>query len=615
MRPIHLLRAPAAAVAAALVLVLASALSTGAVPPPTRTLVPIGASYDDDTLQRFALAAAQHDTSGHVLILVLPISYATNAFSITNGERKKNLTLADSRRAQIQADCDAVRSASQTCEADLVPVLTRSDTAIASNLAYFTPDVDGMFVLGGDQDVAMEVVADTSFEQRMADAYDAGAVVGGNSAGDAVQSVNMIAGFTGDLGPESGFQQGSVDLWLSSGVHDPTRGLIFGLSNAITEQHIYQRGRIGRAVNVAFTTGLPILGMDADTAGVVTNESTLTDVVGYTSGFMIDPTTYAASGHFGGPTSSLSVRGMATQVLPPGGWGYDLTTFEPTFDGVAQAAPSIAGRTYPALTTPAGAGPLFLSGGIAANAAGSAGQRFLVRAGGGAARIVVLTAGYARSTDAQAAAKAISAALQPGTTAPVRWFVLDSKTNAAAVTAAVSDATGILLTAPDQSRVLGAFAAQAAITSAVQARWSSGNAALLADDAAAAALGPWLTTDAPPTDKTIEPDSQADFLAAGSTVATGLGWYGGAVVEPRLVLDRHWGRLYHLLSAHASVLGIGVDAGTALEVQGGAATTRGDSVAVVLDGRQATFGLGTNGAFSATWVVLDSFIDGEALAP
>lgn len=591
------------------------AVPAGAATPPTRAFVPIGASYDSDTLARFAEEAATHDTSGNVKILVLPISYGTNALSTTNGERKKNLTLADTRRAQIEAACNTVKSVSQTCEADLVPVLIRSDTALASNLAYFTPDVDGIFVLGGDQTIAMAVVEDTTFEQDMADAYSSGVAVGGNSAGDAVQSLNMIAGYTGDNGPAEGLQQGAVDLWTSSGVHDPTRGLIFGLSNTITEQHVYARGRIGRSINVAFTSRLPILGMDADTAGVVTNETTLTDVVGYTSGIVIDPLTHSSSGHFGGPTSSLSVRGIATQILPPSTFGYDFTTLEPIVAGVDQAAPSIAGRTYPSITTPAGAGALLLAGGIAEAPGGIVGQRFVADAGGASARLVVLTTGYAKYTDAQATAKKIAAALQPGVTAPVAWAVLDRRADVAAITAAVANATGILVTAPDQSLVLPALAAQPAVVSAIQARWTGGGATLLVDDAAAAALGPWLTTDAPPPAADIEPESQADFLVSGTTIAAGLGWFGGIVAEPRLLPDQHWGRLYHLIWANPSLLGVGIDRGTALEVAAGTGVVRGDSVAVVLDGRQASFSLGSNGALAADWVVLDSFIDGEALAP
>jgi cyanophycinase-like exopeptidase len=602
------------ALAGILAVALGAGMPAAAASTPTRTLVPIGASYDADTLQRFALAAATHDTSRRVVLLVLPISYATNATSITNGERQKNLTLADTRRGQIETACNAVRASSQTCQASLVPILTRSDAYLSSNLAYFTADVDGIFVLGGDQTVAMGVVADTPFEVRMADSYQAGAVVGGNSAGDAVQSVNMIAGYTGDNGPAQGLQEGAVDLWTSSGVHDPTRGLIFGLSNAVTEQHVYQRGRVGRAFNVAVTTGLPILAEDESTAATIVDERTLTDVVGYTSSMVAETDTFAAAAHFGGPLRTLSVRRLAVHVLPPGGYGYDLAHLRPTLNGVAQPAPDIAARTYPSIATASGAGPLLLSGGIVDDGSGSVASRFRTLAGGEGARIVVLTAGYARSTDAQADAKALAAALQPGVFAPVRWYVLDSRSDAAAIAATVRDATGILVTAPDQSRVLGALSAQPRIVDAIHARWTSG-ATLLADNAAAAALGPWLTTDATPSSSSLEPDSQADFLRSGVTVAAGLGWVSGVSVEPRLLPDQHWGRLVTLAARHPDVLAVGVDNRTALEVSAGSATTRGSSAAVVFDGRYASFGTGSNDAVAARWLVVDSFVDGESLVP
>ena len=41
----------------------------------------------------------------------------------------------------------------------------------------------------------------------------------------------------------------------------------------------------------------------------------------------------------------------------------------------------------------------------------------------------------------------------------------------------------------------------------------------------------------------------------------------------------------------------------------------GDSVAVLLDGRYASFGVGSNGALSAHWVILDTFVGGEEVAP
>jgi cyanophycinase-like exopeptidase len=459
----------------------------------------------------------------------------------------------------------------------------------------------------------MGVVADTHLEERMAAAYMSGAALGGNSAGDAVQSVNMINGFIGDNGSTEGLQEGAVDLWMSEGVHDPSRGLIFGLANAIDEQHVYERGRIGRAINAAFTAGLPVIGMDAATGGVIIDEALLTDVVGYTSGIILDPLTWHADGAFRGPTNTLSTRGMATHLVPPGGFGYDLEAREPVVGGVAEAAPSIDGRSYPSFVTPAGAGSLFLSGGILGDAAGTAGRAFVASAGGGGARILVLAAGYARSTDAKHDAKAMADSLQAGVFAPVRWIVLDDKTDVAATVAAVGDATGIVLTAPDPSRVMGAFAAQSAVMEAVAARWTSGGAALLADDAAAAAVGPRFVADPIPGD--VESESSEDFLVTGVAIQPGLGWIAGLAVAAELLPGQAWGDLYQLVAADPGTLAVGIDVATAVEVRAGAAVVHGDSAAAVLDGRSAGFGVGSNDGLSARWVVLDTFTDGEALAP
>ncbi len=440
------------------ILLATVALVAGTVTPvgaadPVRTLVPIGSDYQPDTLQQFARAAADHDSDGQVVILVLPITYSVSATSSTNGERQQNLTLADGRRGLVEDACEAVANA-QTCLVQLVPALVRADAFLASNLALFTSDVDGMYILGGDQTVAMGVVADTPMEERMSALYAAGAVVGGNSAGDAVQSVNMINGYVGNNGPAESMRQGAVDLWTSTGVNDPSRGLIFGLTKAIDEQHVFEYGRTGRALNVAMTSGLPVIGMDAATGSTMLDETTLTEVVGFTSGLVIDPISYDASYRFAGPNSTLSVRDVATHLLPPSGFGYDLDALRPTVGGVASSKPSIAGRSYPAFTTPSGAGSLFLAGGLGSAPAGPAAQAFVTRAGGGGARIVVLAAGYRRATDAQADAKAIAGALQSGVVAPVRWIVLDGKTDVAAANAAVADATGIYVTAPDPSRVM-----------------------------------------------------------------------------------------------------------------------------------------------------------------
>lgn len=580
----------------------------------THTLIPTGSDYRADTLQRFSLAAAQRDTDGVVELLVLPITYGTDAYRTTNGERQKNLDLADNRRSQIETACNAVKSPSQTCHAVLAPVLIRDDAYLQSNLDLFNVDLDGMYILGGDQTIAMQVVANTPFEERMANAFNLGTVVSGNSAGAAVESRNMINGYIGNFGPENGFQQGTVDLWLYNGPSDDTRGLSFGMSNAIFEQHAFQRGRIARLINASFTTGLLGIGADAGTASAIVDEATLTDVTGATAAIIVDLKTYNANGHFAGPTNSLAVHGLTTHLIPPGGFGYDITHLRPLVDGKPVPAPTIAGRTFDALHLPSGYGPLLLAGDLSGDRAGSVSQRFIALSGGNNAKLVVLTLGYAKSTDAQADAKALASALQPFVTNSVQWFVLDPKVNQASVQNAVANASGVLITAPDQSLVMNAFASQPAITSAVQSSWASGKV-LLADNAAAAALGQALSTDPTPSSASLEGDSQGDFLFSGVTIQPGLNWLSGVAIEPRMVMDRHWGRIYNHLYRTHTVLGLGVDVNTAIEFTPTGANVWGKNTVVVFDGRFATYALGTNNALSERYVLLDTYVEGDSVAP
>jgi cyanophycinase-like exopeptidase len=581
----------------------------------THTFVPTGSGYEPDTLQRFALAAAQRDTNGMVDIVVLPITFATDAYNISNGERQKNLDLANTRRGQVETACNAVKSPGQICRAVLVPALVRADAYLQSNLDLFAPDLDGMYILGGDQTIAMLMTVNTPLEARMASAFTAGAVVGGNSAGAAVESINMIGGYTGNNGPENGLQRGSVDLWLPDGADDVTRGLSFGLTNMVLDQHEFQRGRIGRLINVAFTTGLPGVGADAETAATIVDGATLTDVVGNTAAFVIDLDTYNAAGQFGGPTSSLALRGAVTHLIPPGGFGYDFVHMRPLANGIPLPAPSLGGRRFGSLQLPGGYGPLLLSGDLRGDRSGLAAQRFVALSGGqSGAHLVVIALGYARSTDAQADAKAYASALQFQVSAPVQWFVLDAKTNQSAVAAAIGDATGVLVTAADQSRVMNAIAGAPGVVSALHAAWAGGKT-ILADNAAAAALGQSMSADPTPSSSSLEDDSVGDFLLAGVDVHPGLNWLPGVIVEPRLLPDRHWGRLYNQIFRDPSLLGLGVDVDTALEITEGGAVVRGRSAVLVLDGRYGSFALGANGALGARYVLLDSYVDGGSLVP
>src|SRR5215207_235745 len=578
------------------------------------TYIPIGSDYRADTLQRFAQAAVQHDANSVVDILVIPITFATDPFNISNGERQQNLTLADNRRGRVESACNAVKQPNQTCRVVLAPVLVRADVYLQSNLDLFPAELDGMYIHGGDQTIAMQVIANTPFEERMASAFNNGAVVSGNSAGAAVESLNMIGGYIGNNGPENGFQQGTVDLWSPGGSDPNRRGLSFGITNAILEQHTFQRGRIARLINTSFTTGLLGIGADAGTGVAITNEETLTDVVGETAAIVIDLQTYNATGRFAGPTNSLAIHGLTTHLIPPGGFGYDLTKRRPIVGGQSLPAPALTGRSFDTLHLPSGAGPLILAGDLRSDLSGSAAQRFVALSGGSTARLIVLTFGYAKNTDAQADAKALASALQPGVTNPVQWFVVDSKANQSAVQNAIASATGIFITSPDQARVMNALGSVPTITSAIRNAWRGGKV-LLADNAAAAALGQAISVDATPTSSSLEGDSMGDFLLNGVTIQPGLNWISGITIEPRMVIDRHWGRAYNHLYRNHALLGLGVDVNTAIEFTATGAKVWGKNTVVVFDGRYASYALGTNNALSERYVLLDTYVEGDSISP
>jgi cyanophycinase-like exopeptidase len=137
----------------------------------------------------------------------------------------------------------------------------------------------------------------------------------------------------------------------------------------------------------------------------------------------------------------------------------------------------------------------------------------------------------------------------------------------------------------------------------------------LADNAAAAALGQAISVDATPTSASLEDDSMGDFLSSGVTIKPGLNWIPGVAVEPRMVMDRHWGRAYNHLYRNHALLGLGVDVNTAIEFTATSAKVWGKNTVVIFDGRYASYALGTNNALSERYVLLDTYVEGDAIVP
>ena len=118
--------------------------------------------------------------------------------------------------------------------------------------------------------------------------------------------------------------------------------------------------------------------------------------------------------------------------------------------------------------------------------------------------------------------------------------------------------------------------------------------------------------EAPAAD--VEAAAIADALHV--TLSDGLGLVHGLAVTPRLLPDQRWPQLFQLArAAGGAAVGVGLDVGTAIRIAGGSATAIGDSAVAVIDGRQATWTTGANGAIGGAWLVVDTFADGDAVAP
>jgi cyanophycinase-like exopeptidase len=82
-----------------------------------------------------------------------------------------------------------------------------------------------------------------------------------------------------------------------------------------------------------------------------------------------------------------------------------------------------------------------------------------------------------------------------------------------------------------------------------------------------------------------------------------------------MVMDRHWGRAYNQLYRDHGLLALGVDVNTAIEFTATSAMVWGKNTVVVFDGRYGSYALGSNDALSERYVLLDTYVEGDAILP
>lgn len=575
---------------------------------PTTTLLPIGASYEQTTLSFFAQQALARNTDSVVQIRVLPITYATNPNTITASERADNLAQAQTRAAEIDAACELVVTPPTTCNAQVTDIQVRNDAQNATLVGQINSTTDGVFILGGDQTIAMEVTANTLLEDALETQYLAGLPISGTSAGAGVQSRYMIGGYVGSNSAWDALKLGAVDLWYGA-LNTTHRGLRFAYEG-VFEQHVLERGRLARLLQA--TEQLPAnhigIGVDWGTGALMQNETQILTTHGAYAAVVVDQETYnsAANAAYTGPAQILSIRNVGFHVLPPGGFGYDLTTRQPLINGVPQTTPNLANRDYGLALPNAGAGTLFIAGDLAADPVGAVSQAFAALAQGTGQPTVVFTVGYATNNQANNAANTWAARLNQLGVSNVQTAPLTSNTNLTTLATQLANAGAIFTVGGSQVYMADQIATlqNAGIDQVLLQRWQTGGH-LLFDNAAAAAVGTWMSDAPVPAD--VEIEGSDSFINGHVPIVPGLNLLPNTVFEPRFLYDYLYGRLVGHAYAHPNLIGFGIERGTALQISPADIRVIGSMAVMTIDARHATVGLGTNNVYAAAWLILDTF--------
>jgi len=583
-----------------------------AAPGTVTTLAPIGGGYTSASLAGFARAAAAHASGSTVSILVIPSAYGTAP------GLQQNIQLAQRRADELQDACQtALPQGITTCTARLLNIFTRPDAFNSDYAAAIEdPSTNGVFILGGDQTIAMTVLADTPVESAMADAYRRGVVFGGTSAGDAVESSNMIFGFTDQGSVSTELQQGAIEIWWSDD-GDSERGLSFGSANTILDQHFYEEGRFGRLVNAVAQSddhfgGLSKLGIGVDyaTGALLTNDASLSGVFGDSSAAIIDFETAHATHSWEGTSATLSARNVVTDLIPSGDYRYDVTT-RTGYAGGRPVRFSPPGPWAHGLLAAPGPGTLILGGDVSGDPAGPVMGQFVARAQAtGLSKVVLVMSGYPSVGDANNAAATYGAAVAAaGWSGDVKTLIYGKD---GFDPAALNGAAGVLVVGGDQSRLSGPLG-DTAFASFVRDAVAQAPV-VMTDGAMTAAMGSWYLANPEPGNKGRADQAIAAFRADYATSKPGLGIVPGAAFEPQLTQEYRWGTLYGLTMARPDTIAFGISGDTGLVISSDGAEVAGSLSVVALDGRSATFGVGANGAIAAFNVLLDTFAPGDVVS-
>ena len=189
--------------------------------------------------------------------------------------------------------------------------------------AHLLDGATGVWFGGGDQGRLADVLRGTPVLAAIHRRFDAGAVVGGTSAGAAVLSTPMI---TGDERRPGGARRDTTEAWMTIEREDVITTDGFGfITNAIVDQHFLRRKRHNRLISLVLESPQRLgVGIDESTALRIGPDG-IWHVLGASAAVVYD-----ARGSAVTPAgATLGTTGMRVHVLPAG------SRFDPR-DGTAR---------------------------------------------------------------------------------------------------------------------------------------------------------------------------------------------------------------------------------------------------------------------------------------
>jgi len=197
--------------------------------------------------------------------------------------------------------------------AEATNVWITRDEANTDSIAKKLSGVTGIWFGGGDQVRLIKVLRATKTDSAIHARYDAGAVIGGTSAGAAVMSQIMI---TGDERRPGGDRRDTTNAYMTIARDNIVTDTGFALvGSAIIDQHFLRRKRHSRLISLVLEREPHLgVGIDESTALIIPPTGPW-KITGASAAVIYDARSAAIT-----PSSShvLGATGMRMHVLPAG---------------------------------------------------------------------------------------------------------------------------------------------------------------------------------------------------------------------------------------------------------------------------------------------------------